>query len=238
VLLALDGSLGRGDGVFLLAGLAGYLVALGLLARGERLGVEAGEYRILGWVPSVAFLVGGSALLALGADILVTGAVDLARDLGVGEVVVGLTIVAVGTSLPELATSVAAAVRNQRDLAVGNVLGSNIFNVLGVLGAGAVASGGIPVTTGVYMLDFPVMIAVSLACLPVFLTDGSISRREGGVFLFYYVLYVTYLGLHATEHQLHEEFGITVLGVVLPLTLAVAVPMWLRVRRSSGDRSA
>ena len=113
-----------------------------------------------------------------------------------------------------------------------------IFNVLGVLGAGAAASGGIPVTTGVYMLDFPVMIAVSLACLPVFLTDGSISRREGGVFLFYYVLYVTYLGLHATEHQLHEEFGITVLGVVLPLTLAVAVPMWLRVRRSSGDRSA
>ena len=146
-------------------------------------------------------------------------------------VVCGLTIIAAGTSLPELATSLMATRRNQRDLAVGNVVGSNIFNALGVLGAGALVGGAIQVPMGLFILDFPVMIAVSLACLPVFLSGANINRAEGLVFVGYYVLYMTYLGLHSTAHAIHEEFGITVVGVILPLTLAVGGALYARGKR-------
>ncbi|UCC25569.1 MAG: calcium/sodium antiporter [Gemmatimonadales bacterium] len=228
LVLAVDGSLGRFDGIVLLAGLAAYLVVLGLLARQERRDDGLRQSRALSVPVSLLFVTGGLVLLGFGAGVLVKGASGLARVLGVGEVIIGLTVVAVGTSLPELATSVIAAVRDQRDLAVGNVLGSNVFNALGVLGAGALASGRTDVPIGVLMLDFPVMIAVSLACLPVFLTGATISRTEGSIFLFYYAVYMTYLGLHAADHTLHEEFGIAVVGAVLPLTLAVAGALWVR----------
>lgn len=238
VLLSVDGALGVADGVILLGGLALYLVVLARLARKEGEVAPLGDFKVMGWTASLLYAAAGLALLAVGADLLVDGAVGMARALGVGELVIGLTIVAAGTSLPELATSVSATIRNQRDLAVGNVLGSNIFNALGVLGAGALASGGLEISSGVFLLDFPVMIAVSLACLPVFLTGANISRLEGGVFLLYYVIYMVYLGLHATDHALQEEFGIAVLGVVLPLTLAVAGALWVRGKREGEESRA
>ncbi|MEJ2541293.1 MAG: calcium/sodium antiporter [Gemmatimonadota bacterium] len=237
LVLGLDGRIGRPDGIILLAALLLYLVFLGLLARRQRAtavpGDEPERYRDR-WPVAVAFGVGGLVLLSVGADQLVQGAVGVAARMGVNDVVVGLTVVAAGTSLPELATSVAASLRDERDLAVGNVVGSNVFNALGVLGAGAAVSGGIPVSPGMYALDFPVMMAVALICLPVFVTGWSISRAEGSVFLLYYAAYMTYLILHATDHALHDEFGLLVTGVVLPLTLAVggaaAVRGWLAGR--------
>jgi cation:H+ antiporter len=178
LVLAVDGSLGRFDGIVLLAGLAAYLVVLGLLARQERRDDGLRQSRALSVPVSLLFVTGGLVLLGFGA--------------------------------------------------VGDVPGSNVFNALGVLGAGALASGRTDVPIGVLMLDFPVMIAVSLACLPVFLTGATISRTEGSIFLFYYAVYMTYLGLHAADHTLHEEFGIAVVGAVLPLTLAVAGALWVR----------
>ena len=232
LVLGLDGELDRRDGLILLSGLLLYLALLWLLARRQRIAVDAEPGTIRdSWPLSVAFALGGLLLLSVGADFLVDGAVAVALRLGVAEVVVGLTVVAAGTSLPELATSVAASLRGERDLAVGNAVGSNVFNALGVLGAGAAVSGAIPVPSGLYALDFPVMMAVALICLPVFLTGSTISRAEGSVFLLYYVAYVLYLVLHATDHALHDEFGALVLTVVLPATLAIggalAVRGWL-----------
>ena len=231
VLLALDGRLGPWDGALLLGALAAYLLVLGRLARSEQSEGAAGEYGVLGWIPSLALGLGGLGILVLGADFVVAGAVGVARAIGVSELVIGLTVVAVGTSLPELATSLIATRRDQRDLAVGNVVGSNVFNALGVLGAGALAGGAIDVPVGVFMLDFPVMIGVSVACLPVFLSGANINRAEGFTFVAFYVLYTTYLGLHATDHALHDEFGIAVLGVILPLTLAVGGALYARGKR-------
>lgn len=261
LLLGLDGGLGRQDGFILLAGLLLYLALLGLLARRQRARarnrmphaftsaqaeapseVEAtaqdSDTPQDSTLLSVAFALGGLLLLSFGADQLVKGAVAVAGQLGVNELVVGLTIVAAGTSLPELATSVAASLRGERDLAVGNAVGSNVFNALGVLGAGAVVSGIIPVPSGMYALDFPVMMAVALICLPVFLTGSTISRAEGSVFLIYYAAYILYLILHATDHALYDEFGMLVLAVVVPLSLAVGGALAVRGWLSRGESPA
>ncbi len=117
----------------------------------------------------LAFLVGGLVLLVLGSQSLVSAASDIATDLGISDLVVGLTVVAIGTSLPEVATSVLAALRGQRDLAVGNAIGSNLFNLLAVLGVTATVSpNAIPVAASAIRVDLPVMIAVAVACLPIF----------------------------------------------------------------------
>jgi cation:H+ antiporter len=124
----------------------------------------------------------------------VDGVVSIAQKLGVSDLVIGLTIVAAGTSLPELATSVVASIRGERDIAVGNVVGSNIFNILAVLGlTGLVSPTGITVSSQALHFDIPVMILSAAACLPVFFTGGRISRREGLLFLAGYIAYIAYL---------------------------------------------
>ena len=127
-----------------------------------------------------------------------------------------------------------ASLRGERDLAVGNVVGSSIFNVLSVLGVGAAVSGGLEVAPGLLHFDLPVMLAVSLICLPVFMTGPAITRLEGGILVLYYIAYTAYLGLHATDHHLREEFGTVVLGVVVPFTLVVATAFWWRGRDRTG----
>ena len=140
----------------------------------------------------------GLAGLVLGARWFVDGAVAIARSLGVSEVVIGLTIVAAGTSLPEVATSVVATIRGERDIAVGNVVGSNIFNALGIVGlSGLLAGGALPVHPSLVTFDVPVMIAVAVATLPLFFTGRRLSRWEGLLFLAYYAAYVAYLILGA-----------------------------------------
>jgi cation:H+ antiporter len=171
--------------------------------------------------------------LTLGSRWLVVGAVDIATQFGLSQFVIGLTIVAVGTSLPELATSVVAAIRGERDIAVGNVVGSNLFNVLCVAGVtSTVVRGGMEVSTAALYFDFPVMIAVAVVCFPVFLTDNLISRGEGITLFGYYILYTVYLVLSVSEDGVPHAFQIALFGVVIPLTaIALVVSCVLAYRR-------
>ena len=171
-------------------------------------------------------------LLVLGSTWLVDGAVAFARWLGVGEVVVSLTVVAAGTSLPEVATSLTAAARGQRDIAVGNVVGSNLFNMLGVLGlAGVVAPSGLQVSDAVLSIDLPVMLATAIACLPIFATGHVIDRWEGFVFVSYYCAYVVYLVLAATSHPALAGYASTLTTFVFPITALTFVVILVRARR-------
>jgi len=144
-----------------------------------------------------ALILIGLLLLIFGSRWLVNGAVVIAKALGISELIIGLTIVAAGTSLPEVATSVVATIRGERDIAVGNVVGSNIFNILAVLGLSSIAAlDGIKVSPTALHFDIPVMIAVAVICLPVFLTRNLISRWEGMFLLGCYGGYIAYLTSH------------------------------------------
>jgi cation:H+ antiporter len=179
----------------------------------------------------------GLALLLLGARWFTEGAVELARSFGVSELTIGLTVVAVGTSLPEVATSVLAALRGERDIAVGNAVGSNTFNLLSVLGAASVvAQGGVEVPRAALRFDFPVMVAVALVCLPIFFTGGRISRLEGGLLLVFYFAYVIFSVLAAREHASAPVFGAAVLWYGIPLAITgigYSVAVALRERRAA-----
>jgi cation:H+ antiporter len=185
---------------------------------------------------STLLVVVGLGLLVLGAGWLVDGATSLARAMGISELVIGLTIVAAGTSMPEVATSITAAFRGQRDIAVGNVVGSNIFNLLGVLGgAAAVAGQGISVAPEAMRFDVPIMAAVAVVCLPIFFTGARISRWEGALLLGYYIAYVTCLILAATQHAALDTLGAAMLWFVMPLTLlgvGLSVATWIRRNRA------
>jgi cation:H+ antiporter len=173
----------------------------------------------------LALMAAGLALLVVGSQWLVDAAVVFAKALGVSDVVIGLTIVAAGTSMPEVATSVMAAVKGERDIAVGNVVGSNTFNILGCLGLSGMASGslGLAVPDAVLNFDLWVMLAVALACIPVFMTGREIARWEGGVFLLYYVAYVAYLILAAQQHDALGTYSAVMMGFVVPLTVITLV---------------
>lgn len=240
LILALDQSFSRTDGLMLVAGLVVYVCFLIFQSRRERVaerekdppepGVEG--YAKAGWLKNISLVFGGLVLLVLGSRWLVDSAVSFAQYLGVSELVVGLTIVAAGTSLPEVVTSIIAAVRGERDIAVGNVVGSNIFNMMGVLGlASLVAPSGIEISTAVIGFDIPVMIAVALACLPVFFTGGIISRREGVLLLGYYVAYTLYLILAASHHDALPKFSAVMLYFVIPLTAATMIIIAMRELR-------
>ncbi len=219
------------------AGAAGDEVTAGDAATGD--GPPEGVVPSVGggWLAATAAVVGGLALLVLGSRWLVEGASSVARSFGVSEAVVGLTVVAAGTSLPEAVTSIVAAARGQRDIAVGNVLGSNLFNLLAILGCSALlAPGTLSVPPEMLAFDLPVMTAVAVACLPVFFTGHEIARWEGGLFLGCYVAYVTYLVLAALGHAALETYGTVMWAFVLPLTAAtlgvVAWREWRAGRRT------
>jgi cation:H+ antiporter len=180
----------------------------------------------------LALIAVGLTLLVLGSDWLVGAAVVFAKALGVSDVVIALTIVAAGTSMPEVATSIAAALKGERDIAVGNVVGSNIFNILGCLGISGVVAGsaGLVVAPSLLAFDIWVMLAVALACLPMFITGGEIARWEGGVFAGYYVVYVAYLILAAQQHEALGAFSSVMLSFVVPLTAITLVVAVVRRR--------
>ena len=241
LILSLDQSFSRADGLMLVAGLVIYVWFLIYQSRRERVEVReeyASEfgterYAKRSWGKNIGLVLGGLALLVLGSRWLVDGAVSFAQYLGVSELVVGLTIVAAGTSLPEVVTSVIAAIRRERDIAVVNVVGTNIFNIMGVLGlASTVAPTGIDVTTAVIGFDIPVMIVVALACLPIFFTGGVISRQEGLLLLGYYVAYTLYLVLAASHHDALPRFSAVMLYFVIPLTVVTMIMVALREIRS------
>jgi cation:H+ antiporter len=223
LLLGLDGTLSQGEGFLLLALLIAYVSVLMWSTRGDA-ALET-DVPALSGGRTALYLIVGIAGLVLGANLLVSGAAEIAREFGISELVIGLTLVAVGTSLPELATSIAAARQGERDMAVGNVVGSNIFNVLAVLGAGA-AVGELPVAPGVINFDLPVMLAVTFACVPVFWTGCRIARTEGAVLVGYYLIYLTYLLLNATSHGLEDDFRFAVVSFVIPLTVLAGGLAW------------
>lgn len=236
IIFALDGMLVRWEGVLLFASVVGYTVWT--VRRSRRELRESDEESGAGPVSSrgrqVAEILGGLILLGAGSKLLVDGAVTIARHLGVSDLIIGLTIIAVGTSLPELATSVLASLRGQRDIAVGNVVGSNIFNILAVLGLTTlVAPGGLPVPRAALTFDLPVMLGVAVACLPIFMAGHRINRWEGILFLGYYGVYVLFLILTAVDHDGRFLLGQAMLWFVIPLTaLTLAISLWRHHRPS------
>lgn len=172
----------------------------------------------------------GLFTLVAGAELLVRGAARLALSFGVSPLVVGLTVVAFGTSTPELAVSVGSALEGKADIAIGNVVGSNTFNILGCLGLSGLVSGDLGLTMAPSLLAFDiwVMLAVALACLPVFMTGREIARWEGGVFLGYYIAYVAYLVLAAQQHDALPLFSSVMMGFVVPLTVVTLVVVVIR----------
>ncbi|MEM9212847.1 MAG: calcium/sodium antiporter [Cyanobacteria bacterium P01_F01_bin.150] len=226
VLLAQDGNLGRLDGMLLLIGAVIYTVFLFSQGRED----DAEDYdpeearkqrSSMGiWGLNIALIALGGAMLTFGSSFFVNGAVKIAQYLGLSNLIIGLTIVALGTSLPEAATSVVASMKGERDIAVGNVVGSNIFNILAVLGvAGIFSPTGIEVSAAALNFDIPVMVAVAIACLPIFFSGNVISRWEGIVFLAYYIAYVGYVILDATEHDSLPIYSGVLATFVIPLTV-------------------
>jgi cation:H+ antiporter len=243
LVFGVDGKISRVDGVILFTLCVLYTIFLIYQSRKEKnLEVRAeyeqeygrtAERSPLQWLINIGYIVVGLVLLVIGSRWLVDGSITIARALGISELVIGLTIVAAGTSLPELATSVVASLKGERDIAVGNVVGSNIFNILAVLGlSGVVAPDGVNVSTAALGFDMPVMIAVALACLPVFASGNLIARWEGFVFVGYYIAYTIYLILASTNHDSLPLYSSVMLWFVIPLTLLTLAVLTGRAFRS------
>ena len=242
LVVALDGTINWFDGMLLTAGMVAYTVFAVRQSRKESAAVQreyaqedgdAGRQGRRRLFAQIGLIVIGLALLVLGARWLVDGAVAIAKTFGVSELVIGLTIVAAGTSLPEVATSVVAALRGERDIAVGNVVGSNIYNILAIAGVAAlVTPGGLDVAPAILRFDLPVMIAVALACLPIFATGHVIARWEGVLFLGYYTAYTLYLVLAATAHDALPAYSAAMIGFALPLTAVTLLVLLAREREA------
>ena len=231
--LGLDGNLGFFDCALLLVLLAAYTTFLVWQSRRSNAAVApdnaAKETQSAHWLLQLALIGAGLVLLILGSNWLVGAAVAFAKAIGVSDLVIGLTIVAAGTSMPEVATSIMAALRGQRDIAIGNVIGSNIFNLLGCLGlTGLVAANGLQIAPALQNFDLWVMLATAFACLPICLSGREIARWEGALFLGYYMAYATYLILAAQAHDALPAMSFAMLGFVMPITLVTLIVVSLR----------
>jgi cation:H+ antiporter len=245
--LSLDGRLSLLDGCFLFALLLAYTVFLVVQSRRETQAAKddfAEEIKPAHtgawdshWAAQSGLIAAGLVALVFGSDFLVQASVNFAKAMGVSDLVIGLTIVAAGTSMPEVATSITAAIKGERDIAVGNVVGSNTFNILGCLGLSGMVSSdlGLAMAPSLLAFDIWVMLAVALACLPVFMTGREIARWEGGIFLGYYIAYVAYLLLAAQQHAVLPAFSSVMMGFVVPLTLVTLVVAVIR-RPAADDR--
>lgn len=238
LVMSFNGKISRLSALVLVVGIVSYTVFAIVRGRRETKTI-ADEYQeafspiknginLLVIVKQIGLIVLGLVFCVFGSGWLVDSAVILARAIGVSELVIGMTIVAAGTSLPELATSVVATIRGQKDIAVGNVIGSNIFNILGIIGVtGLVAPDGLTVAPSILKFNLPVALAACIACLPVFFTGHKISRWEGFLFLGYYVVYTSYLILSAKNHDALPMFSAITMWFVIPLTvLTVAIVIY------------
>ncbi len=232
--LSLDGKLGMWDSGLLFALVVAYTVFLIVESRREKKADVLGEYDAAmeditngkkGTLPiDLMLIVVGLVMLVFGSKYFVDAAIDVARLLGVSEVIIGLTIIAAGTSLPELATSVIAAWKGERDIAIGNVVGSNIFNICAVLGlSGMVSLGTLTVSPGMMLVDIPFMIGVALLCLPFFRADYTLTRANGALFLGIYVIYLLYLIWQQQHAQALPTLQTVSFSVLLPALIIGSV---------------
>ena len=244
LLFGLDAQISRSDGAIMFVGGLAYTVFLLYQSQQEKDQSIQDEYAKFGarslsikeTCINLTFFTIGAIMLVSGSQMLVKSAVEIAEFFNASPVIIGLTVIAFGTSLPELATSVMASLRGERDIAVGNVIGSNIFNILVVLGlTSAVSETGIMVTASARTFDIPIMVAVAVMCLPIFFTDNEVSRREGVLLLAYYLLYIGYLVTNATNP---DAVWVGWIGpVIVPLTLLMVGLLgwrtWAAVKRRS-----
>lgn len=235
-LLAANGRLGRLEGILLLLGLLGYLLMLWHQSRHYARTYPAPETRHLGrgrfWSVALLQVLLGFVLLSLAGHLLLEAAIEVATDLGLSERVIGLTVVAVCTSLPELAAALVAAVRGEREIAVGTVIGSNLFNLLGVLGLTALVTPE-PLSISPNALDFdlPVMLGVAVLSLPVFYAGYRVTRAEGLVLLGLYLVYGLHVVAFTTGMPLAGRIERLMLFYVLPVLAGVLLYTTLRAWR-------
>lgn len=230
LLFSLDGKLSKLDGFILFLGIISYLILLIKLNNKNISNTDSFDRNkreknnLKNIVIYTIMIIFGLVCLVFGSKLLVQSSVTIAEHFGLSKLLIGLTIVAAGTSLPEVATSVVAALKGERDIAVGNIVGSNIFNILVILGlTGIIAPNGIAVSESAIRFDIPVMIAVAVACLPIFFTRNIISRWEGLFFVAYYAFYITYLVLIVTNSISLSLFKSAMIFFVIPLTLITLI---------------
>lgn len=248
LVLASDGGLNLWDSALLTALIISYTVFLIVESRREKSPEVLAEYAdevadasggatASGSVLlNAGLIIIGLAALVFGSDLLVTGAINFAKILGVSDVIIGLTIVAAGTSLPELATSIVAAIKGERDIAIGNVIGSNIFNISSVLGfSGLVSGGALTVAPAMIAIDIPLMIAVALVCLPFFRAGYTLTRANGAVLLGSYVLYVIYLVLKETQSPVLDSFSTVLISLIVPAIIIGTVVVSVRSLRAESQ---
>jgi cation:H+ antiporter len=252
LVFGLDGTISRVDGSILFLGGVIYTLFLIYQSRKETNEAVQEEYAreygrrngqtIRAWGINLGLIGIGLVMLVLGAEWLTSSSITIARALGVSELIIGLTLVAAGTSLPELASSMIATFKGEQDIAVGNVVGSNIFNILAVLGISAIVSpAGVAVSTSAIRLDIPFMIAVAIACLPIFVSGNRITRTEGALFIAYYAIYTVYLILDTTNHAQLPLFSTVMLWFVIPitaLTLGIVMVRAIAARRTARQNRA
>ncbi|WP_233010419.1 calcium/sodium antiporter [Rheinheimera faecalis] len=236
LLMTLDGSISRLEAAILFAGLLSYTWFL--FRQGKAKGADTVDEEVEAMLKSntpawqnVLLVVGGLILLVLGARWLVESAVEIARAWGINEAVIGLTIVAAGTSLPEVVTSIVATIRGERDIAVGNVVGSNIFNILCVLGISGLVSP-IPLVAGeqMAMVDIPVMVGVAVLCVPLFFIGSVLNRMEGLLFMLLYIAYTWYLVAMALKESYLPDLQQGILYGLLPAVVLFVVLSFIHDR--------
>ncbi|MCM2350545.1 MAG: calcium/sodium antiporter [Bacteriovoracaceae bacterium] len=230
ILFSLNGNISLWEGAALFSILVIYTIFLIYKSRKDSKESNSEQKEVVKMTPKVivtnlVFIAIGLGLLILGGDWFVTAATEIAKSLGVSDTVIGLTIVAIGTSLPEVATSFLATIKGERDIAIGNVVGSNIYNVFAILGLSSMLTpSGLNVANDLLTFDLPLMLGTAVACLPIFIVGFRINRWEGYMFLGTYVLYTIYLILNATEHAYFENYKsgvIYLVGPILLLTLSI-----------------
>ncbi|MBN1552663.1 calcium/sodium antiporter [bacterium] len=172
------------------------------------------------WMISIScvFVIAGLVGLSYGSNLTVKSAVEIARKFNVSDLVIGLTLVSIGTSLPEVVTSIVASIKHEREIAVGNVVGSNIFNILAVIGISGSLAGEFVVPANMLSFDIPVMVGAAVVCLPIFFTDSIISRWEGCILFSYYIAYTSLLILRTISSPAQELANNLVLYFLLPFT--------------------
>jgi cation:H+ antiporter len=244
LMFASDGTISRVDGTILFIGAIVYTLFLIYEAKKQKKeesdedqSQNVVENNPKNWIINIGFIVIGLVLLVQGSNWLVESSIAIARAIGVSELVIGLTIISAGTSLPELASSVVATIKGERDIAVGNVIGSNIFNILAVLGlSSAVSPEGINVSPAALNFDIPVMVAVAISCFPIFYSGKSIARWEGLLFLAYYCAYATYLILDSSKHSQLPLFNLVMISFVIPITIITLVVTTVRSYQAKRKR--